>query len=128
MRDQGQVGEADLACGQGHAALTQAIQVPKLLANTDPIGGGAAGHVAVGLEPRDRAVTALLIGLLGAGKIARHVRELDLEQIDGVAEADQPLGENLPSYFTPTPHPHKESIRTYVWTVKRKKKLTNSRQ
>ena len=117
-RDQGEVGKANLTSSQRHTALAQAFQVRELLADTDPIAGGATAHVAVGLDPRDGAVESLLVVLIGLGEVARHVGELDLEKIDRVAEANKSFGEDLPGYFTPAPHCHKVSIRTSVRSVK----------
>src|SRR6266852_8285358 len=109
------MSEANLAHAERASALAQTLQ---LLAGADAIGGGAAGHVAAFLKPGDRAVEALLVVLIGLGEVARHPRELDLEQIDRVAEANQPLAEPGLGYSTPTPHAHAEIIRTSVWRVK----------
>src|SRR6266852_617991 len=108
------MSEANLAHAERGSALAQTLQ---LLAGADAIGGGA-GHVAAFLEPGDRAVEALLVVLIGLGEVARHPRELELEHIDAVAEADQPLAELGSGHFTPTPQAHAESIRTSVCRVK----------
>src|SRR5216684_825873 len=109
------MSEANLAHAERGSALAQTLQ---LLAGADAIGAGAAGHVAAFLEPGDRAVEALLVVLIGLGEVARHPRELELEHIDAVAEADQPLAQLRPGHFTPTPHVHETIIRTSVCRVK----------
>ena len=111
-----EVGETDLTHSQRSPALAQVV---KLLADADSIGGGAAGQVAVGLDPGDRAVKALLVVLIGFDEGRGHFGELEVEHVDGEGELSQPLAEISSAHTTPTPHCHDLIVRTFVWRVKK---------
>ncbi len=87
-RDVRDVGETDLAGSHRRRALGQPLQ---LLADADPIGGGAAGHVAVGLDPLDRTVEALQLVLIGPGEPGRDQREHELVLIHLDAATSEPF-------------------------------------
>src|SRR5437016_88722 len=112
------MGEADLAHAQRRSALAQALE---LLAGHNASAGGAARHVTVGLDPRDRAHKTLLVVLVGLSESGGDLGELEIDHVGRKGELLQPFGEIGSTDTTPTPHCHEESIRTYVWTVKRKK-------
>src|SRR5260370_28628867 len=63
-RDECEVTEPDLAGLHCSRALPEADQ---LLSHADPIAGSTATHIALGLDPRDRAVEALFFVLVGVG-------------------------------------------------------------
>ena len=85
VRNQSQVGKADLTTGQSHQAVVQLVQLP---AHAHAVGSRAAGHMADILDPGDRAVIAHPIVFVGLGEIAGHAGELDFKEVDGVAEAN----------------------------------------
>jgi hypothetical protein len=60
-----------------------------MLADPDPIGGGGARHVAVDADPVDRAHRALLLVLLGGGKVGCCLGEKELGEVDSVAQLNQ---------------------------------------
>src|SRR5216683_4976061 len=118
-RDQCEVAEPDLAGLHSCGALAEAVQ---LLADADPIAGGAATHMAIGLDPRDRAVKALFFVLVGLGISGGEDRELELVLIDLPTPADQLRSNLLASPGCNSPHPtlHTEIVRTDVWSVNKR--------
>src|SRR5229473_677000 len=90
-----------------------------LLARADARTGRAAAHVAVGLEPGDRALEALPVVLIGRGELGRQVGELELLLIDLLATTDQLRGDRLAGSRPVFPDLglHRESVRTPVWSV-----------
>src|SRR5216683_3146505 len=117
-RDQCEVPEPDLTGLHSSGALAEAVQ---LLSDADPIAGGAATHVAVGLDPRDRTVEALFFVLVGLGIGGGKDRELELVLVDLLTAADQLSSDLLAGPGCNSPHPtlHTEIIRTDVWRVKK---------
>jgi hypothetical protein len=67
-----------------------------------PGGGGGARHVAGVADPVDGAGRALLVVLVGAGEVSRGLSELQLQAVDGLAEADQLVAQEL----SRIDHPH----------------------
>src|SRR6266567_7914252 len=107
------MGKADLPRGNRLCALIESFQ---LLANTDPVGGGPAAHVAGGLEAGDGAVEALLVVLVGLGELGGQEGELDLVSVDAQPAADElleDLGAGL-GCKSPLPTFHTHIIRTFV--------------
>src|SRR5713101_6051479 len=91
-RDERKVGETDLPLAQSVRALVQVFQ---LLAGADSSTCCAATHVAVGLEPGNRAVEALPVVLVGIGKLCGQTGELQLVLIDLLAATNQLGGDRL---------------------------------
>ncbi len=83
------VGKTDLAGSHRRGTVGQSLQ---LLADADPIGGGAAGHVAGGLDPLDRAVEPLLFVLIRPGEPGRDKREHELVLIHLDTATSEPFG------------------------------------
>ena len=108
--------EADLACSQSRQAPTEALH---LLANADAIGGSAAAHVAGRLEPRDRAVVALLVEFIGPGELGGETGEVELLLIDLLPSANQLGSDRLTGSRRNSPDPsfHTRIVRTSVWRV-----------
>src|SRR6266699_752762 len=107
------MGRADLPRGDRLRAPIESFQ---LLADTDPVGGGPAAHVADGLEAGDGAVEALLVVLVGLGELRRQEGELDLVSVDAQPAADELL-EDLGACLgckSPLPTFHTHIIRTFV--------------
>src|SRR6266568_1305290 len=107
------MGKADLPAGDRLRAPIESFQ---LLADTDPVGGGPAAHVADGLEAGDGAVEALLVVLVGLGELRRQEGELDLVSVDAQPAADElleDLGAGL-GCKSPLPTFHTHIIRTFV--------------
>src|ERR1700674_5789379 len=65
-RQEREVGKTDAALGQCRCALRKTVE---LLAGADAISGGATRKVAVGLNPGDGTVEALLVVLVGLGEL-----------------------------------------------------------
>src|SRR6266852_1852980 len=78
-RDECEVTEPNLAGLHYSGALAEPDQ---LLSDADPIAGSTATHMAIGLDPRDRAVEALFLVLVGVGISGGEDRELKLILID----------------------------------------------
>src|SRR6266568_5616152 len=106
------MGKADLPAGDRLRAPIESFQ---LLADTDPVGGGPAAHVADGLEAGDGAVEALLVVLVGLGELRRQEGELDLVVVDAQPAADELLEHlgaglgckcPLPSFHAPKLYEH----------------------
>src|SRR5712692_315160 len=114
--DECQVGKPDLTCSQSRHALAQALH---LLADAYAIAGSPATHVTDRLEPRDRAVEALLVVLVGLGELGRQAGELELLLIDLLAATDQLGGDRLAGSRRNSPDPglHTRIVRTSVWSV-----------
>src|SRR5712692_8155500 len=91
----------------------------QLLPGADSSTCSAATHVAVGLEPGDRALEALPVVLVGLGELGGQVGELELVLIDLLATADQLRSDRLadPRHSFPDLALHDESVRTSVWSV-----------
>ncbi len=70
-------------------------------------------------DPVGGAGRALLVVLVGAGELSRGLRELQLEAVDGLAEADELVAQQLSGHTNPTPYRHDDIIRTSVWSVKK---------
>src|SRR5216683_1114103 len=124
-RDQCEVAEPDLAGLHSGGALAEAVE---LLSDADPIAGGAATHMAVRLDPRDRTVEALFFVLVGLGISGGKDRELELVLIDLLSPADQLSSDLLAGPGCNSPHPtlHTKIVRTDVWRVKKKLVLISS--
>src|SRR5713226_6817185 len=90
-----------------------------LLAGANPSTRCATAHMAVGLEPGDRALEALPVVLIGGGELGGQVGELELLLIDLPATADQLRGERLTGsrHNSPDPSIHTRIVRTSVWCV-----------
>src|SRR5216683_1763711 len=110
----GEMSETDLAALHSLDALGQPSQV---LAHRQARGRAGAGHVTGVADPVDGAGRALLVVLVGAGELSRGLRELQLEAVDGLAEADELVAQQLSRHMNPTPYRHDDIIRTSVWTV-----------
>src|SRR6266849_4120402 len=117
-RDQCEVTQPDLAGLHSCGALAEAVQ---LLADADPIAGSAATQMAVGLDPRDRAVEALFFVLVGLGIGGGKDRELELVLVDLPTPAGQLNSDLLAGAGCKSPHPtlHTAIVRTNVWRVKK---------
>src|SRR6266849_5683479 len=70
-------------------------------------------------DPVDGTGRALLVVLVGAGEISRGLREFQLQAVDGLAEADELVAQQLSRHSDPTPYRHDHMIRTSVWSVKK---------
>src|SRR6266849_5690670 len=108
--------ETDLAALHGLDALGQSLQV---LAHRQAGGSGSAGHMTGVADPVDGARRALLVVLIGMGELSRGLRELQLQAVDGLAEADELVAQQLSGHTDPTPYCHDHIIRTSVWSVKK---------
>src|SRR5450759_3841954 len=75
-------------------------QLANPLPDRDPVGGGIARHVAVEADPVDRADIALLVVLVGLGKLSRDEREAQVDQISLLAEMDKLLAQLRASWWT----------------------------
>src|SRR5438445_11440866 len=108
------MGEADLAICHRRRAL---LKTRQLLAHADWVAGSSATHVASGFDPRDRAVEALPVVLVGLGELSGEDRELELVLIDLLTAADQLRSDLLAGPGCNSPHPtlHTEIVRTDVW-------------
>ena len=111
-----EMGETDLAALHGLDALRQLLQV---LAHRHRGTCGAAVHVAVVADPVDRGGRALLVVLVGAGKLRSGLREVELQAVDGVAQGDELVTQLLSGCFTPTPHVHEKKYTKHLFGVKR---------
>jgi hypothetical protein len=60
-----------------------------VLADGDRPPGGAGGHVTVEAHPVGGRVVAGGVPVLASGELSRVAGELELELVDGLAEADQ---------------------------------------
>jgi len=110
------VRKPDLAVGKCRCALAEPCQ---LLADTDPVGGGTAAHVAGGFDASDRAVEALLVVLVGLGEPRGQEGELDFVLVNPQPAADElleHLGAGLGcKYPLPTYHGlHYTNVCLYV--------------
>src|SRR6266851_4152543 len=90
-----------------------------LLAGADARTGRATAHIAVGLEPADRAVEALPVVLIGRSELGGQVGELELLLIDLLTAADQLGSDRLAGSRRSLPglNLHDQSVRTSVWSV-----------
>src|ERR1700730_6869823 len=86
----------------------------QLLADADAIAGGTARQVAVGFDPGDRALEALLVVLVGFRECSGGFGELEVELVDGEGELDYALTQCRSTHTTPPPHSHKTILRTSV--------------
>src|ERR1700738_660293 len=86
----------------------------QLLADADAIAGGAARQVAVGFDPGDRALEALLVVLVGVRECGGGFGELEVELVDGEGELAYALTPCRSTYAPPTPHCHENIVRTSV--------------
>src|SRR5205807_7065347 len=82
--------EADLTRLHGLSARRHSAQV---LADRDPRPGGVGRHVAVEADPVDGAVGALLIPVGTLVELGGEAGELELELVDGLADADHLVGD-----------------------------------
>src|SRR5207245_4644264 len=124
--DMREVCKPDLPGQHGRLAFSQLFQ---LFSGADPIRGGAAGHMAIGFDPGDGAVEALLVVLLGLGELGRKAGEVELELIHRQPDADhlrRDLGSGF-GYKSPLPSYHAYIIRTSVCRSSKSTRLVNSR-
>ena len=84
------MGEADLPGLEGGDAGREAMD---LLAGGHRPGGGLPGQVAVVADPVDGTDRALGLVLVGGGEDRGLGSEVELEQVDAVAEPDQVVAE-----------------------------------
>src|SRR5712691_6898400 len=99
----GEMSETDLAALHGLDALGQSLQV---LAHSHAGGRSDAGHMARMADPVDGAGRALLVVFVGAREVSRGLRELQLQAVDSLAEADELVAQQLSRHSNPAPYVH----------------------
>ena len=88
--DERQVSEADLAARHRLGAVGDGAELPP---DRHAVRGGAAAHVAVVADPVDGGDRAVRVVLVGAGKGRRHLRELELDEVEAPAHLGHVDGE-----------------------------------
>ena len=88
--DERQVSEADLAARHGLGAFWHGAKLPP---DRHAVRGGAAAHMAVVADPVDGGDRAVRVVLVGAGEARRHLRELELDEVEAPAHLGHVDGE-----------------------------------